>query len=184
MAVQEHESDWQDTQQSGQSGATPVRESHPRPAPPAQPLSWRHPLVLALVVLSLLAVMTLGVRGCVERKARTARAEMARINAEAAHQAQLLAERQQREDIARQQARQAALDAQEAAKRQAARELEQQEAAARRAEAAEAERKEQAWAKFYRKPASCNDAGTMNCANDYIRAKREFERRYAKGELN
>ncbi|RQP23385.1 hypothetical protein [Piscinibacter terrae] len=182
MAVQDHESDWQDTQQSGQPGVAPTHEVH-RPAAQPQPLSWRHPLVLTLVALSIVAVLTLGVRGCTERKARLAREEMARVNAQTAHQMQLQAEQQQREEIARQQARQAALDQQEAAKRQAAREREQQEEAARRAEVAEAERKEQAWAKFYRKPASCNDAMTMACTNDYIRAKRDFERKYAKGEL-
>lgn len=184
MAVQAQESDWQDTQQSDQPGASPVREVH-RPAPPKPPqaLSWRHPLVLALVMLSIIAVMALGVRGCTERKARIAREENIRLSTEAARQAQLQAEKQQQEEIARQQAKQAALDAQEAARRQAAREREQQEADARRAEAAEAERKEQAWVKFYRKPASCNDATTMACTNDYTRAKRDFERKYAKGEL-
>jgi hypothetical protein len=181
MAVQDQAPDWQDTQ-SAQPEAAPAREIH-RSTPPARPLGWRHPLVLTFIVLAIIATMAFGVRGCVERKARILQAQTARANAEAARQAQLLAEKQQQEEIARQQARQAALDEQEAAKRRAAREREEQEVAARRAEAAEAERKEQAWAKFYRKPASCNDAATMTCANDYIRAKRDFEKKYAKGEL-
>ncbi len=54
---------------------------------------------------------------------------------------------------------------------------------ARRLEAEAVDRKAKAWEKFYRKPAVCNDANTMDCANAYIRAKRSFEEKYARGEL-
>jgi hypothetical protein len=50
-----------------------------------------------------------------------------------------------------------------------------------------ADRKERAWNKYYKKPATCegnpsNEAMT-ECANHYIRAKRQFEEAYAAGKL-
>ena len=61
----------------------------------------------------------------------------------------------------------------------------QQDAIAQAAKARDEDeaRRTAAWAKFYRKPAACNDAATLECANGYIRAKRAFEQKYAKGEL-
>lgn len=47
-------------------------------------------------------------------------------------------------------------------------------------------RKEDAWSRFYRKPVQCDKAegqAFMECANGYIRAKRQFEAQYAKGAL-
>lgn len=47
-------------------------------------------------------------------------------------------------------------------------------------------RKEAAWSRFYKKPAQCDKAdgqAFMDCANGYIRAKRQFEEQYAKGAL-
>lgn len=45
-----------------------------------------------------------------------------------------------------------------------------------------AERKERAWARFYKKPAACDEtppkASMVECANHFIRAKREFEQSY------
>jgi len=48
---------------------------------------------------------------------------------------------------------------------------------------AEVDRKERAWTRYYRKPAICNDAATVECANAFIRAKRTFEEKYPRGEL-
>lgn len=47
-------------------------------------------------------------------------------------------------------------------------------------------RKEDAWSRFYKKPAQCDKAdgqAFMDCANGHIRAKRQFEEQYAKGAL-
>ena len=48
-------------------------------------------------------------------------------------------------------------------------------------------RKERAWAKFYRKPPNCegnpNNDQLVECANQFIRAKRQFEEAYAAGKL-
>jgi hypothetical protein len=57
------------------------------------------------------------------------------------------------------------------------------EEAARKADLAEVARRERAWAKFYRKPSSCSETVSMECANGFIRAKREFDERFARGEL-
>lgn len=50
-----------------------------------------------------------------------------------------------------------------------------------------AARKERAWTKFYKKPEKCdgnpNDQTMTECANHYIRARREFEAAYAQGKL-
>jgi hypothetical protein len=66
---------------------------------------------------------------------------------------------------------------------------EQQRAAdeARRDAIAAAARKERAWVKFYKKPANCegdpNSEQMVQCANHFIRAKRQFEEAYAAGNL-
>jgi hypothetical protein len=50
-----------------------------------------------------------------------------------------------------------------------------------------AARKERAWNRFYKKPSQCDGNPTSDvmteCANHYIRAKREFESAYAAGKL-
>jgi phage-related tail fiber protein len=51
---------------------------------------------------------------------------------------------------------------------------------------AEELRRERAWAKFYVPSAQCKDPdnrATMQCANEYARAKKEFERRWAAGQI-
>lgn len=58
---------------------------------------------------------------------------------------------------------------------------------ARRRAASEAERRETAWQAFYRKPASCDEARggswTVDCANDFIRAKKRFAELFDAGKL-
>ena len=58
------------------------------------------------------------------------------------------------------------------------------DAAARAAQRA-SERKDRAWAAYYKKPAPCDDNPSkdtmIECANHYIRAKRQFEQDYAGG---
>ena len=73
------------------------------------------------------------------------------------------------------------LSALEAEMRQRARETAEQAAV----EAAR--RKERAWQRFYQRPDFCADNPTaalmVQCANQYIRARKEFEERYAGGRL-
>ena len=53
--------------------------------------------------------------------------------------------------------------------------------------AEEQKRRERAWAKFYRRPASCEGNPTtdqlIECANHFIRSKREFDERWKAGTL-
>ena len=69
------------------------------------------------------------------------------------------------------------------------RQAEQQRAVevARREALDAAARKERAWAKFYKKPPNCegdpNSEQMVNCANQFIRAKRQFEDAYVAGKL-
>jgi type IV secretory pathway VirB10-like protein len=48
-------------------------------------------------------------------------------------------------------------------------------------------RKERAWERWYQRPAFCNENPTsaqmVECANHHIRARKEFEERYAAGRL-
>jgi len=57
--------------------------------------------------------------------------------------------------------------------------------ATRQATQAAAERKERAWARFYSRPPQCDDNPTkammVECANQFIRARRQFEESYASG---
>jgi len=61
------------------------------------------------------------------------------------------------------------------------------DAEARQASIDEATRREAAWAKFYRKPAMCDNPPSnealVECANQHIRAKRAFEAAYSSGKL-
>jgi hypothetical protein len=73
------------------------------------------------------------------------------------------------------------LSALEAEMRQRARE------SAEQAAVESARRKERAWQRFYQRPDFCADNPTaalmVQCANHYIRARKEFEERYASGRL-
>jgi Zn-dependent M32 family carboxypeptidase len=73
------------------------------------------------------------------------------------------------------------LSALEAEMRQRARETAEQ------ATAEAARRKERAWQRFYQRPDFCADNPTaaqmVQCANQYIRARKEFEERYGAGRL-
>lgn len=89
----------------------------------------------------------------------------------------------------REQLRQSAEQAKEKMLRdQQARQLRSDQQKAGGSEAAEAAaRKERAWTKFYKKPPQCdgnpNSETMTECANHYIRAKRQFEEAYSAGKL-
>lgn len=149
-----------------------------------RPRSWTsHPITVVLAVI-FGAVAVWGVQvAVVEWRARVAAEQIMRAGNEAMRQTQLRLQQVQREVAEREERRQAALRQQEAIKAQAIAERQQAADEARRAAAAAVERKDKAWARFYRKPAHCADSATVECANDYIRAKRSFEEKYARGEL-
>ncbi len=98
-----------------------------------------------------------------------ARAEAPRVQQQLREQAEALQERQRQAELVRQQEVQA----------QAQARLARQEAL--RAAQAEAQRKAAAWAAFYKAPAHCAEVATVECANDYIRARKAFEARYRAG---
>ncbi len=87
----------------------------------------------------------------------------------------------------------AALDALRAAKDQSQLELQQREELLRqqreesdriRARQEEAEKREAAWKRFYRPSAGCAASTvSIECANEHIRAKKEFEAKYGTGQL-
>jgi hypothetical protein len=58
---------------------------------------------------------------------------------------------------------------------------------ASRPSAEELRRKERAWAAYYKRPASCEGNPTtdqlIECANHFIRSKREFDERWKAGTL-
>lgn len=61
------------------------------------------------------------------------------------------------------------------------------EEAARQQKLAANERRELAWTRFYRKPPACDEGKggdwTVDCANDYIRARTRFAEMYDAGKL-
>lgn len=63
--------------------------------------------------------------------------------------------------------------------------VEREAEAQRRAQQA-ADRKERAWASYYKTPAQCDDNPTratmVECANHFIRARRQFDETYAAGK--
>lgn len=60
-------------------------------------------------------------------------------------------------------------------------EIRVKQASAAEAAATHEEHRRAAWAKFYQVPPKCVGAGTMECANAYIRARRAFEAKYGAG---
>lgn len=142
-----------------------------------------HPIAIIFAALLGAGAVSIGVHAYLEWRARVAIEQVMRVSNEVARKMQMQIAQQQREEAARRQAQKEQLDRQEALKVQAIRERQSAEEDARRATLAEADRKERAWAKFYRKPPSCNEAATMECANGFIRAKRTFEEKYARGDL-
>ena len=179
------DSEWQDTQ-GGLRDRDPARAARGTGSPPAgrsaRSMS-RHPIALVLAAVIGVTVLSIAVHAYLEWRARVALEEVLRAGAEATRKLQLQLEQQRRDAVAAQQARQLQLERQEASHAQAIRAQQQAQEDARQAIVAEADRKERAWVKFYRRPASCNDAASMDCANGYIRAKRSFEDRFARGEL-
>ena len=79
-----------------------------------------------------------------------------------------------------------AADADDAAQAREQEEAERKAAMAQRATQQAVERQERAWAMFYVKPPACDDNPTkatmVECANHFIRARREFEVLYAAGK--
>lgn len=131
----------------------------------------------ATVVVCLLAGLVM------QWRAETAATEMQRARQEAAQRIQAQTEQIQREVEERQARRDAERQRQEMLRSKAIAERQDLENDRKRAVITETDRKERAWARFYRKPFICNDAATLECANAYIRAKRSFEDKYARGEL-
>jgi hypothetical protein len=143
----------------------------------------RRPMVIAVsVIAAALAFVVIFV--VVSRwRAEVSAQRIQRAAQEAAQRAEIEAQELKRVSAARQAAQQAQLERQAAQRVQQAVERQRVEEEARRAADAAIERKEVAWKKYYRKPAACNDATTMECVNANIRARRAFDEKYARGEL-
>lgn len=143
----------------------------------------RRPMVIAVsVVAAALAFVVVFV--AVSRwRAEVSAQRIQRTAQELAQRAAIEAQELKRATDARQAALQAQLERQAAQRVQQAVERQRADEEASRAAAEAIERRDAAWKKYYRKPAACNDATTMECVNANIRAKRAFDERYARGEL-
>lgn len=183
MSDQERTPDWKDTQ--GQVSPADAVHGPPGVRRARTPgASWTtHPLTLLLGVVVVVTLMWVVGASVVRWRARVEAERLMQITQEAARQSQLQAQQRQREAAEREEQRQVKLQRQEALRMQADAQRQQAEEDARRAEAAAADRKEKAWARFYRKPAYCETAATLECANGYIRARRSFELKWNQGEF-
>lgn len=166
----------------------PQREFATRPVPglsrassgtPAHPQFW---LVIALGLAALVLALIVGVT-FVQWRSQAAAQETLRLNQEAQRQAQAQIEQMQREALVRQAQLEVEQQRQEEKRIQAFNEQQRAADEARRAEAETADRREKAWARFYRPPPHCETAATMECTNRYIRARRVFDEKFAKGEF-
>jgi hypothetical protein len=175
MDAQDQEKVWSDT----------VR---PETTVPHQPQARRPAarmhlgLIVALALAGLVLVWIVGVT-FVQWRAQVAAQETLRMTQEAQRQAQAQIEQMQREALARQAQLEAEQQREEDKRIQAFTAQQRAADAARRAEADIADRREKAWARFYRPPPHCETAATMDCTNRYIRARRVFDEKFAKGEL-
>ena len=137
-------------------------------------------VALGLACLGLLWIIAVTF---VQWRAQAGAQETLRLNEEAQRQAQIQVEQMQREAIARQTQLQLEQQRQDETRVRALAEQQRAAEAAQRAEDEAAQRKEQAWNRFYHPPPHCVTVATMDCTNRYIRAKRAFEEKYARGEL-
>lgn len=138
-------------------------------------------IALGLVAAATLAFAALG--WIVHSRSEAAAEARLQSQPNVLQQSQIEAKKLQTEAEVRETSRKNLNQQQDAQRAQAITAQQQADEEARRLEAEAVDRKAKAWEKFYRKPAVCNDANTMDCANAYIRAKRTFEEKYARGEL-
>ncbi len=143
----------------------------------------RRPMVLAASAVAGTLALVIAFVAVSRWRSEVSAQRFQRAAQEAARQAEVEAQELKRVTDARQAAQQAQLERQAAQRLQEVAERQRLDEASVRAAAEATERKEAAWTKYYRKPAACNDATTMECVNANIRAKRAFEERYARGEL-
>jgi hypothetical protein len=141
------------------------------------------PLRIALGLLALATLAFAGLGWIVHSRTEAEAEVKLRSQPNVLQETQNEAKKLQAEAEARDAARQTRTQQQDAQRLQTITAQQQAEEEARRLEAEAVDRKAKAWEKFYRKPAVCNDANTMDCANAFIRAKRTFEEKYARGEL-
>jgi len=187
MQAEEQDPDkvWSDTVRRE---ATPEEELASRPGPTAShrvrgEQTRLHPgLIIALGVAGLVLVLIVVVT-FVQWRSQAAAQETLRLNQEAQRQAQAQIEQMQREALARQAQLEAEQQRQREQRIQAFNEQQRAADEVRRAQAETAERREKAWARYYRPPPQCETAATMECTNRYIRARRVFDEKFAKGEL-
>jgi len=181
-AQEDRGADWKDTQ--GQLPSAAARALARRRRSGSREPGWAtRPLTLLLAVAIVVTALWAVGAAVIRWRERVEAERLLQIEQDAARQAQLRAKQLQREAAEREEQRQARLEQQDAAKAQAIAERQRMEEDARRAEAAETDRKEKAWDKFYRRPAYCETAATMECVNGYIRARRTFEQKWNRGEF-
>jgi hypothetical protein len=83
------------------------------------------------------------------------------------------------ESARRQQERLAALQQQELRRLQEIAARRERESSASALAAGAEERRKAAWARFYQSSPKCEGGGTVECANEFIRARRKFEAQYS-----
>jgi hypothetical protein len=184
MNPEDQDKAWSDTIARDETPDAP-REASPRAAargPTTRPARMPLGVVVALGLAGLGLLWIIAVT-FVQWRAQASAQETLRLNEEAQRQAQIQAEQIQREAIARQAQLQLEQQRQDEMRVRALAEQQRAADAAQRAEAEAAERKERAWNRFYQPPTHCVITATMDCTNRYIRAKRAFEEKYARGEL-
>jgi len=188
MDAQDQDQDkvWSDTVRRE---TKPEQDELPRPVPRPIPRdrAGRNAriqlgVIIALAIAGVVLVWIVGVT-FVQWRSQLAAQETLRLNQEAQRQAQAQVEQMEREALARKAQLEADQQRQEEKRIQAFTEEQRAADAARRAEAEAGDRREKAWARFYRPPPHCETSATMECTNRYIRAKRQFDEKWAKGEL-
>ncbi|HUP09786.1 MAG TPA: hypothetical protein VMU47_21690 [Caldimonas sp.] len=169
--------------------AEPLMASHtPDAAPPPsyrlgsadvrpQPVS-RLRQVLSLVVLIVLVVGALTFEVVQWRNQRALRSATAAANREAEQVAEAMT-REEQAAIEREAARRQQLQAQDDARRHQLAEHQQAEQDALDESRAREQARESAWAAYYRPTPGCRDSTSVQCANAYIKARRDFDAHYA-----
>jgi hypothetical protein len=144
-----------------------------------QPVA-RFPRLVLLIVLGVVVVSALTFEVVQWRTQRALRTATATANREAEQVAEQLS-REQQTAIEREAAKQQQLQAQDDARRRELAQRQQAEEAAVDDSRAREQARESAWLAFYRPAPGCKDSTSVQCANAYIKARREFDRQYAAG---
>jgi len=177
MGVQDREWYWKERLRKEQLHYNPKVFRRPETSDTALGSEPRRSIVGPLVVMACVVVAALTFMA--DRHRENAMTSPQSQAAKRARETQQVDAEATSESARRQQERLSAFQQQEARRLQEIAAQRERESSASAMAAQAEERRQTAWAKFYRPSPKCEGSGTVECANEFIRARRKFEAQYS-----